>query len=236
MTKLGKRLKSARQGVDREKFYAIDDAIKLVKDRAKAKFDETVEIAMNLGVDPKHADQMVRGVCNLPNGSGRTQRVAVFARGPKAEEAKAAGADVVGAEDLVEQVSKGNINFDRCIATPDMMGLVGRLGKVLGPRGLMPNPRVGTVTMDVTSAVRGAKGGAVEFRVEKAGIVQAGVGKASFSDKALVENIKAFVDAVVRSKPAGAKGTYIKKISLSSSQGVGVKIEAGSVGAAGTTA
>jgi len=236
MTKLGKRLKSARQGVDREKFYAIDDAIKLVKDRAKAKFDETVEIAMNLGVDPKHADQMVRGVCNLPNGSGRTQRVAVFARGPKAEEAKAAGADVVGAEDLVEQVSKGNINFDRCIATPDMMGLVGRLGKVLGPRGLMPNPRVGTVTMDVTSAVRGAKGGAVEFRVEKAGIVQAGVGKASFSDKALVENIKAFVDAVVRSKPAGAKGTYIKKISLSSSQGVGVKIEAGSVGAAGTAA
>jgi large subunit ribosomal protein L1 len=236
MTKLGKRLKSARQGVDREKFYAIDDAIKLVKDRAKAKFDETVEIAMNLGVDPKHADQMVRGVCNLPNGSGRTQRVAVFARGPKAEEAMAAGADVVGAEDLVEQVSKGNINFDRCIATPDMMGLVGRLGKVLGPRGLMPNPRVGTVTMDVTSAVRGAKGGAVEFRVEKAGIVQAGVGKASFSDKALVENIKAFVDAVVRSKPAGAKGTYIKKISLSSSQGVGVKIEAGSVGAAGTAA
>jgi large subunit ribosomal protein L1 len=236
MAKLGKRLKTARQGVDREKFYAIDEAIKLVKDRAKAKFDETVEIAMNLGVDPKHADQMVRGVCNLPNGSGRTQRVAVFARGPKAEEAKAAGADVVGAEDLVEQVSKGNINFDRCIATPDMMGLVGRLGKVLGPRGLMPNPRVGTVTMDVASAVRGAKGGAVEFRVEKAGIVQAGVGKASFSDKALVENIKAFVDAVVRSKPAGAKGTYVKKISLSSSQGVGVKIEAGSVGAAGTTA
>jgi large subunit ribosomal protein L1 len=236
MAKLGKRLKSARQGVDRVKFYAIDEAIKLVKDRAKAKFDETVEIAMNLGVDPKHADQMVRGVCNLPNGSGRTQRVAVFARGPKAEEAKAAGADVVGAEDLVEQVSKGNINFDRCIATPDMMGLVGRLGKVLGPRGLMPNPRVGTVTMDVTSAVRGAKGGAVEFRVEKAGIVQAGVGKASFSDKALIENIKAFVDAVARSKPAGAKGTYIKKISLSSSQGVGVKIEAGSVGAAGTAA
>ncbi|HEY7083175.1 MAG TPA: 50S ribosomal protein L1 [Hyphomicrobiaceae bacterium] len=236
MVKLGKRLKTARQGVDREKFYAIDEAIKLVKDRAKAKFDETVEVAMNLGVDPKHADQMVRGVCNLPNGSGRTQRVAVFARGPKAEEAKAAGADVVGAEDLVEQVSKGNINFDRCIATPDMMGLVGRLGKVLGPRGLMPNPRVGTVTMDVTSAVRGAKGGAVEFRVEKAGIVQAGVGKASFSDKALAENIRAFVEAVVRSKPAGAKGTYVKKISLSSSQGVGVKIEAGSVGAAGTTA
>jgi large subunit ribosomal protein L1 len=191
---------------------------------------------MNLGVDPKHADQMVRGICNLPNGSGRTQRVAVFARGPKADEARAAGADVVGAEDLVEQVSKGNINFDRCIATPDMMGLVGRLGKVLGPRGLMPNPRVGTVTMDVAGAVQGAKGGAVEFRVEKAGIVQAGVGKASFPDRALVENVKAFVEAVVRSKPTGAKGTYVKKISLSSSQGVGVKIDASSVGAAGAAA
>ena len=233
---LGKRSQKAREGIDRNSFYEVQKAVAMIKAGATAKFDETVEVAMNLGVDPKHADQMVRGVCNLPNGSGRTQRVGVFARGPKAEEAKAAGADVVGAEDLVEQVSKGNINFDRCIATPDMMGLVGRLGKVLGPRGLMPNPRVGTVTMDVTSAVRGAKGGAVEFRVEKAGIVQAGVGKASFSDKALVENIKAFVDAVVRSKPAGAKGTYVKKISLSSSQGVGVKIEAGSVGAAGTTA
>jgi len=236
MSKIGKRLKGAREGVDREKAYAIDEAIKVVKERAKAKFDETVEVSMNLGVDPKHADQMVRGVCNLPNGSGRTQRVAVFARGAKAEEAKAAGADVVGAEDLVEQVSKGTINFDRCIATPDMMGLVGRLGKVLGPRGLMPNPRVGTVTMDVTSAVKGAKGGAVEFRVEKAGIVQAGVGKASFSDKQLAENIKAFVDAVVKSKPAGAKGTYVKKISVSSTQGVGVKIDAGSVGVAGSTA
>jgi large subunit ribosomal protein L1 len=236
MAKIGKRLKSARQGVDREKFYPIDEAIKLVKERAKAKFDETVEVAMNLGVDPKHADQMVRGICNLPNGSGRTQRVAVFARGPKADEARAAGADVVGAEDLVEQVSKGNINFDRCIATPDMMGLVGRLGKVLGPRGLMPNPRVGTVTMDVAGAVQGAKGGAVEFRVEKAGIVQAGVGKASFPDRALVENVKAFVEAVVRSKPTGAKGTYVKKISLSSSQGVGVKIDASSVGAAGAAA
>ena len=181
MSKIGKRLKAAREGVDREKAYAVDEAVKVVKARAKAKFDETVEVSMNLGVDPKHADQMVRGVCNLPNGSGRTQRVAVFAKGAKAEEAKAAGADVVGAEDLVEQVSKGTINFDRCIATPDMMGLVGRLGKVLGPRGLMPNPRVGTVTMDVTTAVKGAKGGAVEFRVEKAGIVQAGVGKASFT-------------------------------------------------------
>jgi len=232
---IGKRLKKAREGVDREKFYAIDEAIKVVKERAKAKFDETVEVSMNLGVDPKHADQTVRGVCNLPNGSGRTQRVAVFARGPKAEEAKAAGADVVGAEDLVEQVSKGEINFDRCIATPDMMGLVGRLGKVLGPRGLMPNPRVGTVTMDVASAVRGAKGGAVEFRAEKAGIVQAGVGKASFSDQQLVENIRAFVDAVVKSKPSGARGTYVKKISVSSSQGVGVKIDTGSVGVAGAT-
>ena len=181
---------------------------------------------MNLGVDPKHADQLVRGVCNLPNGSGRTARVAVFARGAKAEEAKAAGADVVGAEDLVEQVSKGTINFDRCIATPDMMGLVGRLGKVLGPRGLMPNPRVGTVTMDVINAVKGAKGGSVEFRVEKAGIVHAGVGKASFTEKALAENIKAFVDAVVKAKPPGAKGTYVKKVSISSTMGPGVKIDA----------
>jgi large subunit ribosomal protein L1 len=229
MAHIGKRLKTARAGVDREKFYPIAEAVKVVKARAKAKFDETLEIAMNLGVDPKHADQMVRGVCNLPNGTGRTQRVAVFARGAKAEEAKAAGADVVGAEDLVEQVSQGTINFDRCIATPDMMGLVGRLGKVLGPRGLMPNPRVGTVTMDVTSAVKGAKGGAVEFRVEKAGIVQAGVGKASFADEALVENIKAFVDAVIKAKPAGAKGNYLNKISLSSSQGVGVKVDAATV-------
>ena len=234
MSTPGKRLKAAREGVDREKAYVLDEAVKVVKSRAKAKFDETVEVAMNLGVDPKHADQMVRGVCNLPNGSGRTQRVAVFAKGPKAEEAKAAGADVVGAEDLVEQVSKGTINFDRCIATPDMMGLVGRLGKVLGPRGLMPNPRVGTVTMDVTSAVKGAKGGAVEFRVEKAGIVQAGVGKASFGDQQLVENIRAFVDAVAKAKPAGAKGTYVKKVSLSSSQGVGVKVDTSSVGIAGT--
>jgi len=229
MAKIGKRLKGARQGVDREKFYAVDEAIKLVKERAKAKFDETVEVAMNLGVDPKHADQMVRGVCNLPNGSGRTQRVAVFARGPKAEEAKAAGADVVGAEDLVEQVAKGNINFDRCVATPDMMGLVGRLGKVLGPRGLMPNPRVGTVTMDVASAVRGAKGGAVEFRVEKAGIVHAGVGKASFAVDKLVENIKAFADAVQKAKPSGAKGTFVQRIAVTSTMGPGVKVEPASV-------
>ncbi|MGH9805898.1 MAG: 50S ribosomal protein L1 [Terriglobia bacterium] len=229
MAKLGKRLESAREGVEREKFYPVGEAVKVVKERAKAKFDETIEVSMNLGVDPKHADQMVRGVCNLPNGSGRTLRVAVFARGPKAEEAKAAGADIVGAEDLVEQVSKGNINFDRCIATPDMMGLVGRLGKVLGPRGLMPNPRVGTVTMDVTSAVKGAKGGAIEFRVEKAGIVQGGIGKASFGDQQLVENIRAFVDAVAKAKPAGSKGNYVEKISLSSTQGVGVKIDAASV-------
>jgi large subunit ribosomal protein L1 len=232
MAKIGKRLKAAREGVNREKFYPVDEAVKVVKARAKAKFDETVEIAMNLGVDPKHADQMVRGVCMLPNGTGRTQRVAVFARGAKAEEAKAAGADVVGAEDLVEQVSQGNINFDRCIATPDLMGLVGRLGKVLGPRGLMPNPRVGTVTMDVAAAVKGAKGGAVEFRVEKAGIVQAGVGKASFADQALVQNIRAFVDAVIKAKPPGAKGNYLTKISLSSSQGVGVKVDAATVAGA----
>jgi large subunit ribosomal protein L1 len=225
----GKRTAAAREGLDRNKSYGLDEAVKLLKARAKAKFDETVEISLNLGVDPKHADQTVRGVCNLPNGSGRTQRVAVFARGPKAEEAKAAGADIVGAEDLVDQVSKGQINFDRCIATPDMMGLVGRLGKVLGPRGLMPNPRVGTVTMDVTAAVKGAKGGAVEFRAEKAGIVQGGVGKASFEEKALVENIRAFVDAVVKAKPPGAKGTYLKKISLASTQGPGMKLETSTV-------
>ncbi len=225
----GKRMVAAGKGLDRDKAYSIEDAVKLVKERAKAKFDETVEVAMNLGVDPKHADQLVRGVCNLPNGSGRTARVAVFARGAKAEEAKAAGADVVGAEDLVEQVSKGTINFDRCIATPDMMGLVGRLGKVLGPRGLMPNPRVGTVTMDVVTAVKGAKGGSVEFRVEKAGIIHAGVGKASFTENALAENIKAFVDAVVKAKPAGAKGTYVKKVSISSTMGPGVKIDSASL-------
>jgi large subunit ribosomal protein L1 len=233
MVHVGKRLKAAREGVDREKFYPLGEAVKVVKSRAKAKFDETVEVAMNLGVDPKHADQMVRGVCNLPNGSGRTLRVAVFARGPKAEEAKAAGADVVGADDLVTQVQGGTINFDRCIATPDMMGLVGRLGKVLGPRGLMPNPRVGTVTMDVTAAVKAAKGGAVEFRVEKAGVVQAGVGKASFTEQQLVENVRAFVDAVIKAKPPGAKGNYLNKVSLSSTQGVGVKVDTASVTSGG---
>ncbi len=221
----GKRMLAVSQGIDRNKAYGIDEAVKLVKERVKAKFDETIEIALNLGVDPKHADQMVRGVCMLPNGSGRTARVAVFARGAKAEEAKAAGADVVGAEDLVEQVQAGNINFDRCIATPDMMGLVGRLGKVLGPRGLMPNPRVGTVTMDVVGAVKGAKGGSVEFRVDKAGIIHAGVGKSSFAQQALVENLKAFVDAVVKARPAGAKGTYLKRVSISSTMGPGVKVD-----------
>jgi large subunit ribosomal protein L1 len=203
--------------------------VKLVRDRATAKFDETVEIAMNLGVDPKHADQMVRGVVNLPNGTGRTQRVAVFARGAKAEEAKAAGADIVGAEDLVQEVQEGKIDFDRCIATPDMMGLVGRLGKVLGPRGLMPNPRVGTVTPDVTAAVKASKGGAVEFRVEKAGIVQGTIGKASFEEGKLVDNIRAFVDAVAKAKPAGAKGTYIQRVAISSTMGPGVRVDPATV-------
>ncbi len=229
MAHVGKRVVKGREGIDRTKLYSLDQAVTFIKERANAKFDETVEIAMNLGVDPRHADQMVRGVCNLPNGSGRTLRVAVFARGAKADEAKAAGADIVGAEELVESVQKGEINFDRCIATPDMMGLVGRLGKVLGPRGLMPNPRVGTVTMDVTAAVAASKGGSVEFRVEKAGIVHAAVGKASFSADKLSENIKAFVDSVAKAKPAGAKGTYIQRVALSSTMGPGVKIEPNTV-------
>jgi large subunit ribosomal protein L1 len=229
MAKIGKRTTKARDGVDRDKAYSLEEAVKMVKERAKAKFDETVEVAMNLGVDPKHADQMVRGMVNLPNGTGRTLRVGVFARGAKADEAKAAGADVVGAEDLVEKVNAGTIDFDRCIATPDLMPLVGRLGKVLGPRGLMPNPKVGTVTMDVATAVRGAKGGSVEFRVESAGIVQAGVGKASFSAEKLVENIKAFADAVNKAKPTGAKGHYINRIAISSTMGPGVKVELATV-------
>lgn len=229
MAKHGKRMRKAREGISPEKAYPLEEAVKLVKERATAKFDETIEIAMNLGVDPKHADQMVRGVVNLPNGTGRTLRVGVFARGAKADEARAAGADVVGAEDLVEKVSAGQIDFDRCIATPDLMPLVGRLGKVLGPRGLMPNPKVGTVTMDVANAVKGAKGGAVEFKAESAGIVHAGVGKASFPTEKLVENIRAFADAVAKARPPGAKGQYINRIAISSTMGPGVKVELSSV-------
>src|SRR6202451_2179195 len=228
-----KRFKKAVEGLDRNKSYTVEEAVKLIKARAVAKFDETIELSLNLGVDPKHADQMVRGVVALPNGTGRSLRVAVFAKGAKAEEAKKAGADIVGAEDLAESVGKGEVNFDRCIATPDMMGIVGRLGKVLGPRNLMPNPKVGTVTMDVTQAIKDAKGGAVEYRVEKAGIVQAGVGKASFTEDAIVQNVRAFVDNVMKAKPAGSKGTYMKKISLSSTMGPGVKIALASVGAGG---
>ena len=220
-----KRLKKARATLDRGKSYALADAIALVKQNASAKFDETVEMAMNLGIDPRHADQMVRGLVSLPNGTGKTLRIAVFARGPKAEEATAAGADVVGAEDLAEKVQGGEINFDRCIATPDMMALVGRLGKILGPRGLMPNPRLGTVTMDVRGAIQAAKAGQVEFRAEKAGIVHAGIGKASFPAEKLVENARAFADAIVKAKPAGAKGTYLQKAALSSTMGPGVRLD-----------
>ncbi len=232
MTKIAKRVAKTREGVDINKLYELSNAISMVKERATAKFDETIEVALNLGVDPRHADQMVRGVVNLPNGTGRTVRVAVFARGPKADEAKAAGADIVGAEDLFEIVNGGKIEFDRCIATPDMMGLVGRLGKVLGPRGMMPNPKVGTVTMDVTAAVKASKGGAVEFRVEKAGIVHAGIGKASFEPKAIEENIRAFADAVIKAKPTGAKGTYLKRMAISSTMGAGVRVDTASLATA----
>ena len=224
-----KRLKSAYGEIDREKAYPLADAVKFVKSHAKSKFDETIEISFNLAVDPKQTDQSVRGVVNLPNGTGRTLRVAVFARGDKADEAKAAGADIVGAEELVTQVQGGDINFDRCIATPDMMPLVGRLGKVLGPRGMMPNPKVGTVTMDVANAVAASKGGSVEFRVEKAGIIHGSVGKASFDNGKLIENIKAFVDAVAKAKPPGAKGTYIQRVAISSTQGPGVKVDPATV-------
>jgi large subunit ribosomal protein L1 len=232
MAKIAKRMQKVNEGVDRNKLYPLGDAVSLIKERAIAKFDETIEVSMNLGVDPRHADQMVRGVVNLPNGTGRTVRVAVFARGDKADEARAAGADVVGAEDLVETVQAGNIDFDRCIATPDMMPLVGRLGKVLGPRGMMPNPKVGTVTMDVTGAVYASKGGAVEFRVEKAGIVHAGIGKASFGSAQIEENIRAFADAVVKAKPTGAKGNYVKRVAISSTMGPGVKIDPSSLSVA----
>jgi large subunit ribosomal protein L1 len=217
--------------VDTAKNYALPDALDLVKSNAKAKFDETVEISMRLGIDPRHADQMVRGLISLPNGTGKTVRIGVFARGAKAEEALAAGADVVGADDLAEKVQAGEINFDRCIATPDMMGLVGRLGKILGPRGLMPNPKLGTVTMDVKGAVSAARAGQVEFRAEKAGIIHAGIGKASFDSDKLLENIRAFVDAIQKAKPTGAKGTYLQKVSLSSSMGPGVRVDVGSIGA-----
>lgn len=229
MANKGKRYSKAVDGVDRDKLYSAAEAVKMVKERAVAKFDETIELAMNLGVDPRHADQMVRGVVSLPAGTGRNVRVAVFARDAKADEARAAGADIVGAEDLVEKVQKGEIDFDRAIATPDMMPLVGRLGKVLGPRNLMPNPKVGTVTPDVAGAVKAAKGGAVEFRVEKAGIVHAGVGKASFKEDQLLQNVKAFIDAVSKAKPSGSKGTYIKRVSVSSTMGPGLKIDVASL-------
>jgi large subunit ribosomal protein L1 len=230
MAKISKRLAKAQQSAGEPGvIYGLTDAVKLVKDNATAKFDETIEISMNLGIDPRHADQALRGVVQMPNGTGKTVRIAVFAKGDKADEARAAGADVVGAEDLAEKVQAGEINFDRCIATPDMMMLVGRLGKVLGPRGLMPNPKLGTVTPNIAEAVKSAKGGAVEFRAEKAGIVHAGIGKASFTEEALVENVQAFVNSISRAKPSGAKGTFIEKVSLSSTMGPGVKIDLGTL-------
>ena len=228
MAQHGKRIRSARSAFEGKQNVTVEEAVQLVKSNANAKFDETVEVALNLGVDPRHADQMVRGVVGLPNGTGKTVRVAVFARGAKADEATAAGADIVGAEDLMETIQGGKIDFDRCIATPDMMPIVGRLGKILGPRNLMPNPKVGTVTMDVGNAVKAAKGGEVQFKVEKAGIIHGGVGKVSFDEKALAENIRAFCDAVARAKPAGAKGTYMKKVSISSTMGPGVSIDVSS--------
>ena len=230
MGRHGKRLSGAYEAIDRDSDYEVAEAVKLVKEAKKAKFDETIEIAMNLGVDPRHADQMVRGMVALPHGSGKDATVAVFAKGDKAEEAKAAGADIVGAEDLAEKVQNGVIEFDRCVATPDMMSVVGKLGKVLGPRGLMPNPKLGTVTPDVTAAVKSAKAGDIEFRVEKAGLIHAGIGKASFSEDALVDNVRAFYDAILKAKPSGAKGTYVKRVSLSSTMGPGVKISVASLG------
>jgi len=230
MAKLGKRQKAVAESIDREKAYSLDEAVKLVKQNAKAKFDETIEVAVNLGVDPRHADQMVRGTVNLPHGTGKSLRVAVFAKGDKAEEATKAGADVVGADDLAQAIQNGEINFDRCIATPDMMPVVGRLGRVLGPRGLMPNPKLGTVTPNVAEAVEAAKGGQVQFRVEKAGIIHSGVGKASFDEAKLTENIKAFIDAVSKAKPSGAKGTYMKRIAVSSTMGAGIHLDIGAFG------
>ncbi|WP_395021119.1 50S ribosomal protein L1 [Dongia sp.] len=236
MIMAGKRYKAAAKGLDRNKFYSVEEAVKLVKERAKAKFDETIEMAFNLGIDPKHADQNVRGVISLPHGTGKTVRVAVFAKGEKAEAAKKAGADLVGADDLAEKVQAGQMDFDRVIASPDMMVTVGKLGKVLGPRGLMPNPKLGTVTNDIAEAVKAAKGGQVEYRAQKEGIVHAGVGKASFSEQALVENVKALINAVSRAKPAGAKGTYMKKVSISSTMGPGLKLDISAVAVAPTAA
>lgn len=227
-----KRLAAAQASVDRAKSYPLEEAIALIKSVSKAKFDETIEISLNLGIDPRHADQMVRGLTSLPNGTGKSVRVGVFARGPKAEEALAAGAEVVGAEDLMEKIQGGQIDFDRCIATPDMMGIVGRLGKILGPRGLMPNPRLGTVTMDVKGAVIAAKSGQVEFRAEKAGIIHAGIGKVSFDANALVENARSLADAIQRAKPTGAKGTYMKKVSISSTMGPGIRVDVATLGTA----
>jgi large subunit ribosomal protein L1 len=232
MAAIGKRLTDARKTVDRDAFYKLEEAVALVKSNAKAKFDESIEVAMNLGIDPRHADQMVRGMVSLPNGTGKTVRVAVFAKAGKADEALAAGADIVGADDLAEKIQAGEMNFDRCIATPDMMGVVGKLGKILGPRGLMPNPKLGTVTADVTKAVKEAKAGAVEFRAEKTGIIHAGIGKVSFDDEKLVQNIRAFVEAISRAKPSGAKGTYILKVSLSSTMGPGLKLDISTLAAA----
>ena len=231
MARTSKRMKAVREGIGPEQHFTIPEAVKLLKERSSVKFDETIEVSMNLGVDPRHADQMVRGVVSLPHGTGKTVRVAVFAKGPKAEEAEKAGADLVGAEDLAEKVQKGEINFDRCVATPDLMAIVGRLGKILGPKGLMPNPKLGTVTMDVAKAVADAKGGQVEFRVEKSGIIHGGVGKASFDDDKLTENVTAFVSAILKAKPSGAKGTYVKKVALSSTMGPGLKIEVQSLSA-----
>ena len=233
MAKQGKRLRNAYEGLDREKIYPVDEAIKLLKENAKAKFDETIEVSMNLDLDVRHSDQQVRGTVQLPNGTGKSVRVAVFARDQKAEEATAAGADIVGAEELAETIQKGEINFDRCVATPDMMAVVGRLGKILGPRGLMPNPKLGTVTQDVTGAVQALKGGQVEFRTERSGIIHAGVGKMSFDEGALVDNVKSFIKAVISAKPSGAKGTYVKRVAVASTMGPGIKVDLATITEAG---